>query len=182
LRVRTLLLAIIMACGASYPALANCSAGRAPDYSDITSVYVRRNGIGSPHYRFEVSHNGVMFFSGRSRTPIVGNYDASDGARMFSKVVGTLRDWDFYSMRLHESPVLYIDGPFDTVAAMRCGVVTGVGTLGVAGLPFEADLHDGQTERFIKFVDALQNSIFAWPWSTERLEPTPSPSPSRHSN
>ncbi len=111
---------------------------------------------------------------------MAGNYDATDGSRLFSKVVSTLRDWDFYSIRLRETPMPYMDGPLDTVAVMRCGVVTVVGTLGTAGLPFEADLRDPETDRFMKLVNALQTSIFAWPWSKERLDPLPSPAPSTH--
>lgn len=153
--------------------------GRAAGYDDVTSVYVRRDGVNGPHYRFWVSRN-VIFFSGRSRTPVVGNYETSDGVRLFSQLVTTLRDGRFYSIRLHETPVQYIDGPFDTVAVMRCGVVTGLGTAGVSGLPFEADLHDAQTDRLIELVDALQSRVFAWPSSTERLEPTPSAPPLIH--
>lgn len=97
----------------------------------------------------------MMFTPEKIIRRLVGTYNANDGTRLFTQIVSKLRDWDFYAMRLRESPVIYLDGHSDAVAVMRCGVVTIVGTLGTMGLPFEADLHDSKTDDFIKFVDAL---------------------------
>jgi hypothetical protein len=99
---------------------------------------------------------------------------------LFTSLVSILRLGDFFSLRLKQSPTLYVDGPCERIEVMRCGVVTAIGGLGVGMIPFEADLYDAQTARFVRLIKTMQGPIFAWPWLRERQDPTPSPSPGYH--
>jgi hypothetical protein len=177
---RTLLIAFLTACCLPVAGVADCGHGQVANYNDVRAIFVRR-GVGEANYSFTTYDNGVMVLLGKSRAPVSGGYSGSDGSRLFASMLDALRKADFYSMRLREAPIPYLDGPSETVAVLRCGVVTAIGTLGTREIATEADLRDPQTTRFRALVDSLQGFIIAWPWSKERREPTPTPSPSPHS-
>jgi hypothetical protein len=158
-------------------AAAGCTQGSTPSYNDITSVAVRRCGVGPAIYRFVAGTNGVVWFDGRFNTPVKGVYQGRDGKTLFKALIAILKSSDFYSIRLAPSPVLYIDGPCETIEAMRCGVATAIGGLGVDMLPFEADVKDPRTAKFTALLNAMQAPIFAWPWHKETYEPSQPPPP-----
>jgi hypothetical protein len=168
---------VCAALAAPVPALANCAPGGQPTYRDIEGVEVQRGGTVGFIYRLVVTSDGWIVFHGQDNTPVKGWYEGHDGQALFTSLVNTLSLGDFFSLRLHRSPKLYVDGPYENIEVMRCGVVTAIGGLGVDMLPFEADLDDAQTARFDKLISTMQGAIFAWPWSQERQYPATSPTP-----
>jgi hypothetical protein len=168
---------VCAALAAPVPALANCAPGGQPTYRDIEGVEVQRGGTVGFIYRLVVTSDGWTVFHGQDNTPVKGWYEGHDGQALFTSLVNTLRLGDFFSLRLNKSPKLYVDGPYENIEVMRCGVVTAIGGLGVDMLPFEADLDDAQTARFDKLISTMQGTIFAWPWSEERQYPATAPSP-----
>jgi len=140
-------------------------------------VALRRCGTVGFIYSLEVEHGGYILFHGVEHTPVTGYYEGNDGRALFTSLVKTLQEADFFSLRLKKSPTLYVDGPCQTIEVRRCGVITAVGGLGTDMLHFEADLDDPQTAHLDAVITKLQEAIFGWRWSGERGEPTPSPSP-----
>ena len=159
-------------------AIAACKPGGTPTYQDVTGIAVRRCGTVGFIYDTWVTSDGYLVFHGVDNTPVKGYYDGYDGRVLFAKLLRTLQDEDFFSIRLKPSPTLYVDGFCETIHVMRCGVVTSVGGLSAGVLPFEADLKDAQTLRFDALVSKMQTAIFAWPWNNEHAYP-PTPAPSR---
>lgn len=175
-----ILLSLYLLCiGLAMPALvrADCGPGGEPTWRDIKGVAIQRCGTVGFIYTFMVTSDGFMAFHGQDNTPVKGWYEGHDGRTLFVSLVNILRLGDFFALRLKESPTLYIDGPCERIEVMRCGVLTSVGGLGMGIIPFEADIDDAQTKRFVRLIETMQNPIFAWPWSKEHLDATPLPSP-----
>jgi hypothetical protein len=171
---------VCLALASPVEALASCAPGGTPTYKDIEGIAVRRCGMVGFIYQVLARNDGFIFFRGQFNAPVNGYYDGHNGQALFESLLKILQERDFFSLRLRESPTFYIDGPCETVEIMRCGVVTAVGGLGVDMLAREADLKDAQTARFDSLVNTLQTPIFAWPWSTEHQEVTPTPAPTPH--
>jgi hypothetical protein len=170
----------------SAAAYADCGPGHTATYSDVESIYVEREGVAEPHFTMMVTRRGEIYFTGRWKAPILGEYDGFDGSALFDDLLQILRKHDFYSMQLKPMPEstpgpdgiigrVTLDGPDDRVALQRCGVVTKIETIGANDGVFQAYFDDPQTRVFVEFVNELQDPVFAWHWQKERAEARPTP-------
>jgi hypothetical protein len=160
--------------------MADCAAGAAPSYGDITYVAVGQSsltGMSHPWFAFEGtrrprfgSHkeSADVSLTARRAVPFLGNFVAEEPQQAFSAIVAVLERRRFFDMRMTAPYCCYIDGPEDGVTVVRCGVTTTLGTIGKGG---EVRLDDARGEAFFGLEDELRKVIFAQKWTV----PTPPP-------
>jgi hypothetical protein len=179
--------AVLLTLGTNSIALAECGPGRVATYADVESIYVERRPVAGPNYKTLVTRRGEVLYIGRRHVPDIGTFDGDDGSALFEQLVAILKARDFYAMQLRSSalttPVpkasgqtVWVDGPDDHVALLRCGVSTKVETHGMNDSFFLSNNPDDpQTKLFVELVDALQVPILKWPWRKEHLDLHPTP-------
>lgn len=79
-------------------------------YSDIQSIWLRRQEPFGESYTAQVDDTGFVIINGIRRGPVLGYYSGTDGLPLFTKLRGILENADFYSLRLRQPTVPYVDG------------------------------------------------------------------------
>jgi hypothetical protein len=193
--IRTTLAAALVAMASATPAaaIASCEPGGAPDAGDITAVFAQHHGFpvsrepefrlsvsGSPHYDAKLRRMTTELkvqLTALGLRPVPRGVYALDGdpAALLSTLASTIERADFFTLRFTPTDRMYLEGPSDSVAVVRCGVRTIVSTIPE---PFEwLNLCDANARRFFALIDRIGEIVSAQRW-TRLPDPSPSPSPS----